>query len=90
VYLVYGDDVALGRVQQLPQALGAVRWDGPFLDRYKAQEGVPLSLFALLALGGGEGGHARPPRFGETWKWLARAAPSSRHRTHPPTGTSAL
>jgi hypothetical protein len=49
-YLVYGDESALSRVQQMAQSSAAVRWDGPYLDRYKVQAGAQAERRAKLGL----------------------------------------
>jgi hypothetical protein len=49
-YLVYGDESALSRVQQMAQSSAAVRWDGPYLDRYKVQSGAQPDTRAKLGL----------------------------------------
>jgi uncharacterized repeat protein (TIGR01451 family) len=49
-YLVYGDAAAISRVQDLAAVSPAVRWDGPFLDRYKVQAGAQADRRAALGL----------------------------------------
>ena len=49
-YLVYGDALAISRLQDRAALSPAVRWDGPYLDRYKVQAGAQAERRARLGL----------------------------------------
>ena len=49
-YLVYGDESALSRVQEMARSSAAVRWEGAYLDGYKIQPGARPETRAGLGL----------------------------------------
>ena len=49
-YLVYGDESALSRVQEMARTSAAVRWDGAYLDGYKIQPEARPETRARLGL----------------------------------------
>ena len=49
-YLVYGDESALARVQEMARSSASVRWDGAYLDGYKIQPEARPETRARLGL----------------------------------------
>jgi uncharacterized repeat protein (TIGR01451 family) len=49
-YLVYGDSSAISRLQDMAAVSAAVRWDGPYLARYKIQAGAQAETRARMGL----------------------------------------
>ncbi len=49
-YLVYGDESALSRVQEMARSSAYVRWDGAYLDGYKVQPEARPETRARLGL----------------------------------------
>ena len=78
-YLVYGDESALSRVQEMARSSAAVRWDGAYLDGYKIQPEARPETRARLGLPADQDAFAiqlvaDPAANGETVRLVERRA----------------